>query len=229
MSRIASWLEDFATALGGPGLFVVAFLDSSLLSLPEINDLLVIGLAVRDPDRLAFYATMATLGSLTGCLLLYGIGRRGGAALARRRFGGRRLQRALALSERWGVLAVAIPALLPPPAPFKMFVLLAGVAGVPRWRFVAAVVCGRSLRYFGAAFLAVRYGEDAVAWAGRAGSTVSDVAAAHLVAVVAVAVAAATAVAAVAGAARARQGRGRRPGDAARYTRDPRGTRRSRS
>ncbi|MCY4028238.1 MAG: VTT domain-containing protein [Acidobacteria bacterium] len=204
MSRIASWLEAFAAALGGPGLFVVAFLDSSLLSLPEINDLLVIGLAVQDPDRLAFYATMATLGSLAGCLLLYGIGRRGGAALARRRFGGRRLQRALALFERWGVLAVAVPALLPPPAPFKMFVLLAGVAGVPRWRFVAAVVCGRSIRYFGAAVLAVRYGEDAVAWADRAGSAASDAVAAHPVAV---AIVSATAVAA-AGAVWARRRRG---------------------
>lgn len=196
MSRIASWLEAFAVTLGGPGLFVVAFLDSSLLSLPEINDLLVIGLVVQDPDRLVYYATMATLGSLAGCLLLYAVGRTGGAALARRRFGGVRLERARALSQRYGVLAVAIPAILPPPAPFKMFVLLAGVAGVPVWRFAAAVACGRALRYFGEATLAVRYGADAVAWVARVASTGSDALARHPRAALALAAAAATAAAA---------------------------------
>ncbi len=197
MSRIASWLEAFAASLGGPGLFVVAFLDSSLLSLPEINDLLVIGLAVQDPDRLVYYATMATLGSLAGCLLLYAVGRTGGAALARRRFGGARLERALALSQRYGVLAVAIPAVLPPPAPFKMFVLLAGVAGVPVWRFAAAVACGRAVRYFGEATLAVRYGADAVAWIGRVASTVSGALAGHPRATLALAAAVVAAVGAV--------------------------------
>ena len=163
MSRIASWLEALAVSLGGPGLFIVAFLDSSLLSLPEINDLLVIALVVQQPDRLAYYAAMATLGSLTGCMLLYAVGSTGGSALARRRFAGARFERALALSKRYGVLAVAIPALLPPPAPFKMFVLLAGVARVPVWRFTAAVAVGRGIRYFGEAVLAARYGDDAVA------------------------------------------------------------------
>ena len=204
MSRIASWLEAFAASLGGPGLFVVAFLDSSLLSLPEINDLLVIGLVVRDPERLVYYATMATLGSLAGCLLLYAVGRTGGAALARRRFGGARLERALAVSQRYGVLAVAVPAVLPPPAPFKMFVLLAGVAGVPAWRFAAAVACGRGVRYFGEATLAVHYGADAVAWIARVASTASDALAAHPRA----ALGSAAAVAAAAGAAWALRRRG---------------------
>ena len=197
MSRIASWLEAFAASVGGPGLFVVAFLDSSLLSLPEINDLLVIGLVVQHPDRLVYFATMATLGSLAGCLLLYAVGRTGGAALARRRFGGARLQRALAVSQRYGVLAVAVPALLPPPAPFKMFVLLAGVAGVPVWRFAAAVACGRGIRYFGAAILAVRYGADAVAWMARVGSAVSDMLTGHPLAAAGTAAAVAAAAAAV--------------------------------
>ena len=163
MSRIASWLEALAVSLGGPGLFIVAFVDSSLLSLPEINDLLVIALVVQQPDQFAYYAAMATLGSLTGCMLLYAVGRSGGSALARRRFAGARLERALALSQRYGVLAVVIPALLPPPAPFKMFVLLAGVARVPVWRFAAAVAVGRGIRYFGEAVLAARYGDEAVA------------------------------------------------------------------
>ena len=179
MPRIVSWLEALAASFGGPGLFLVAFLDSSLLSLPEINDLLVMALVVQDPDRLVHYATAATLGSLTGCLLLYTIGRSGGSALVRRRFGGPRMERALALSRRYGVLAVAVPAVLPPPAPFKIFVLLAGVARVPVWRFAVAVACGRAVRYFGEAALAARYGSDAVALMVRARGAAGDALAAH--------------------------------------------------
>ena len=78
MSRIVSWVEAFALSIGGPGLFVVAFLDSSFLSLPEINDLLVVLLVIQHKERMAYYALMATAGSIVGCLVLYSIGRGGG-------------------------------------------------------------------------------------------------------------------------------------------------------
>ena len=128
MAGIVNWVKAFAESIGGPGLFFVAFLDSSFLSLPEINDLLVIAMVRNDTELMPYYALMATLGSVAGCLVLYVLGRRGGDALIRRRFGGPRLTRAMELSKRYGILAVAIPAILPPPAPFKVFVLLAGVA-----------------------------------------------------------------------------------------------------
>ena len=143
MSRIVSWVQAFALSIGGPGLFLIAFLDSSFLSLPEINDILVIVMVIEHKDLMPYYATMATLGSVTGCLLLYVIGRRGGEALLRRRFGGPRLERAMELSRKYGVLAVAIPAILPPPAPFKVFVVLAGVSRVPLVQFASAVALGR--------------------------------------------------------------------------------------
>ena len=95
MSRIVSWVQAFALSVGGPGLFVIAFLDSSFLSLPEINDILVIVMVIENKELMPYYATMATLGSVTGCLLLYVIGRRGGEALVRRRFAGPRLERAM--------------------------------------------------------------------------------------------------------------------------------------
>ena len=173
MSRIVNWVQAFAVTIGGPGLFLVAFLDSSFLSLPEINDLLVIIMVIEQKERMVYYALMATLGSMTGCFLLYGLGRKGGEALVRRRFGGPRLERAMALSNRYGMLAVAVPALLPPPAPFKVFVLLAGVARVPVWQFGAAVAGGRGVRYFVAGALAVRYGDDAVAFVQTNGRLVS--------------------------------------------------------
>ncbi len=162
MSRIVSWVQALALSVGGPGLFVVAFLDSSFLSLPEINDILVIVMVIEHKELMPYYATMATLGSVTGCLVLYVIGRRGGEALVRRRFAGPRLERAMELSRKYGVLAVAVPAILPPPAPFKIFVVLAGVSGVPLVQFASAVVFGRGFRYFGEGWLAVRYGEATV-------------------------------------------------------------------
>ena len=162
MSRIVSWVEAFASSLGAPGLFLVAFLDSSFLSLPEINDVLVVLMVTRNEALMPYYASMATLGSITGCLVLHGLGRKGGEAMLRKRFTGPRLEKAMGLFKRFGVLAIIVPALLPPPAPFKVFVLLSGVVKVPWLTFVGAVAVGRGLRYFGEGMLAVRYGDKAV-------------------------------------------------------------------
>jgi len=173
VARIVTWVQAFALGIGGPGLFLVAFLDSSFLSLPEINDLLVVMLVIEHKARMPYYALMATLGSVTGCLVLYGIGRRGGEALVRRRFGGPRMARALALSKRYGVFAIAVPAILPPPAPFKIFVLLAGVAAVPLWQFATTIALARGFRYFMVGVLSVRYGDDAIAFVEANGRAVS--------------------------------------------------------
>ena len=162
MARIADWAEWLALSLGGPGLFFVAFLDSSFLSLPEINDALVILLVIRQKERMAYYALMATLGSITGCFVLYYFGRKGGDAPLLKRLQGRRFERAERLFGRYGGLAVLVAAILPPPAPFKIFVLLAGVAKVPPLQFAGAIGAGRGFRYFGEAYLAVRYGDQAI-------------------------------------------------------------------
>lgn len=162
--RIADWLQSFAVAVGAPGLFVVAFLDSSFLSLPEINDLLLIYMVTRNKSGMVLYATSSTAGSIAGCLVLYYVGRKGGDALVRRRFKSERVDRALASVRRHGVMSVLIPSLLPPPAPFKIFVLLAGVAGIRPGRFAAAIGVGRGLRYFSEGLLAVRYGDKALAY-----------------------------------------------------------------
>ena len=173
VARIVTWIQAFALGIGGPGLFVVAFLDSSFLSLPEINDLLVVMLVIEHNARMPYYALMATLGSVAGCLVLYSIGRTGGESLARRRFGGPRMARALELSKQYGVLAIAVPAILPPPAPFKIFVLLAGVAAVPVWQFATTIAVARGFRYFAVGVLSVRYGDDAVAFIEANGRAVA--------------------------------------------------------
>jgi membrane protein DedA with SNARE-associated domain len=107
---------------------------------------------------------MATLGSLAGCLALYYVARRGGEAFIRKRFKAHHVEGGLKLFQKYGLLVVVVPALLPPPAPFKIFVLLAGVAAIPVWQFATAVFIARFIRYFGEGLLAVYYGEQAAAF-----------------------------------------------------------------
>lgn len=162
MAQFGLWLQNFALAIGGPGLFIIAFLDSSFLSFPEINDFLIIWMVTQHKERMIFYATMATLGSIAGCLALYVVGRKGGAALLRKRFKQSRIDRAAELMRRHGMLSLLVPALLPPPAPFKIFVLMGGVAQVPLKTFVTAIAIGRGVRYFGEGILAVLWGDQAL-------------------------------------------------------------------
>jgi len=173
MARFLEPFLDFARTMGGPGLFLVAFLDASFLSLPEINDLLLIWMVSRHKSLMIYYSSMATLGSISGCLLLYSLGRRGGEALLRKRFHERHIDRALELSQRYGALAIIVPALLPPPAPFKFFVLLAGVARVRLSTFVITVAIGRGLRFFGEGLLAVWYGDLAIDWINAHGPSIA--------------------------------------------------------
>jgi len=154
-------IQGWASGLGGFGLFIIALLDSSFLSFPQVNDILIIVLSTKYPERMPYYASMTTLGSLIGCFMLYGVARRGGEVFLRKRLKGRHVDRALKLYQRFGLMAVVVPALLPPPVPFKVFVLLAGAASVSPWRFGAAIVIGRGIRYFGQGYLAVLYGDRA--------------------------------------------------------------------
>jgi membrane protein DedA with SNARE-associated domain len=98
------------------------------------------------------------------------MGRRGGNAFLRRRFRKSHVDRAYRLYERWGVFAILVPALLPPPTPFKLLVLLSGAAGMHPAAFVAAVALGRGLRYFGQGALAVEFGDEAGAWLAAHGT-----------------------------------------------------------
>ena len=159
MRRLVEWVQGFALALGGPGLFLIAFLDSSFLSFPQVVDLLIIWLVTQHKERVLYYALMPTIGSIAGCLALYWVGRRGGEAFLRKRLHERHVDRTVALFQKYGLFAVAIPSILPPPFPFKPFVLAAGVARVRPLDFGLAVALGRGIRYFGEAFLALWFGE----------------------------------------------------------------------
>ena len=176
MKSLIGKIHLFAIGLGGPGLFGIAFLDSSFLSLPEIADLMVIYMVTQHKTRVIVYATAATLGSLAGCLVMYYIGRKGGDALVAKRFTTANIERAKASFQRHGVMTVLIPSLLPPPAPFKIFVLLAGVAQIDVKSFTLAVALGRGIRYFALGFLAIEYGDRALAYLHENGVMVSVIA-----------------------------------------------------
>jgi membrane protein YqaA with SNARE-associated domain len=173
MGSLVARAQALALALGAPGLFLVALLDSSILSLPEIADLLVIWMVVQHKERLVLYAASATLGSVGGCLALYVIGRKGGDALVRKRFRSTTVDKALATFQRFGVMAVLIPSILPPPAPFKIFVLLAGVAEIGVGEFATAIAIGRGARYFTEGLLALWYGEQAIVFMREHGVAIS--------------------------------------------------------
>jgi membrane protein YqaA with SNARE-associated domain len=158
------WKEKvvaFATGLGAPGLFLISFLDSSVLTFPIINDLLLIELSIAHPARMPLYALMAALGSVLGCVLLFFIAEKGGEALFHKHAGNRAqaIHNWVVHNGFWGML---IAALLPPPTPFKVFVVAAGVFEVRLISFTAAISIARCIRYFGIGFLAVRYGHEAL-------------------------------------------------------------------
>jgi membrane protein YqaA with SNARE-associated domain len=161
---LSGWKQKivaFAGALGAPGLFLISFLDSSVLTFPVINDLLLIELSIQNAHRMPLYAAMAMTGSVLGCQLLYFIARKGGEAFFQRKAGAR----AHAIRhwvEKNGFGGMLIAALLPPPTPFKVFVFAAGVFEVPLASFASAIALARAIRYFGIGYLAIRYGDQAL-------------------------------------------------------------------
>jgi membrane protein YqaA with SNARE-associated domain len=162
--KLSGWKQKivaFAGTLGAPGLFLISFLDSSVLTFPVINDLLLIELSVQHPARMPLYAFMAGLGSLLGCMLLYFIARKGGEAFFHRKAGDR-AHTIRHWVERNGFGGMLVAALLPPPTPFKIFVFAAGVFEVPLASFASAIAIARLIRYFGVGYLAVKYGNDAL-------------------------------------------------------------------
>lgn len=181
---LRGWKEKivvFAGGLGAPGLFLISFLDSSVLTFPVINDLLLIELSIQHPARMPLYASMAALGSSLGCVVLYWIARRGGEAFFHRKAGTRG-----AVIRHWvqrnGFGGMLLAALLPPPTPFKIFVFAAGVFELPLFSFSAAIALARLFRYFGVGYLAVRFGPNALPYLAQHKVQVG-VAAAVLVAV----------------------------------------------
>jgi membrane protein YqaA with SNARE-associated domain len=145
---------------GGWGLFAMSFLDSSLIPFPVVNDLALILMASRRPALWPLYALASTLGSVSGAYVLYGIARGGGKFFFRKT-----TPQSITHAQRWlernDFVAILVASLLPPPAPYKVFVLTAGLLRVDAIHFGLALLVGRGLRFAAEAWLGARYGVQA--------------------------------------------------------------------
>lgn len=164
VSKVPHWLGH----LGAFGLFFVAVIDSSVipLPLPGSTDLLLLWLVAHRGDPWIL-APCAVAGSILGGYTTWHIGRRGGEAALRHYVPARLLGPVVKWVENHRILAVFVPALLPPPIPLLPFALASGALGVSRRRFLAVFGAARALRYSLVAWLGFAYGRRVVAiWSG---------------------------------------------------------------
>ena len=163
MKFVTKWLtrlSEYLITYGAFGLFAVALLDSTFVPLPSSADALMLLLSTTNPSWMLLYAFMATSGSALGCWILYLISRRAGAR-ALNRFSEAKQQRVKNWIEKYDAFAVLVATLLPPPFPFKLFVVTAGVFRFSLVRFMLAIIVGRAFRFLLEGYFAVRYGAQA--------------------------------------------------------------------
>jgi membrane protein YqaA with SNARE-associated domain len=151
---------DALRSIGPAGIVIIAILDSSFLSIPEVNDIIIVATVAQRPDLFFLWPFLTTIGSVTGCLILYSVARKGGKAFLHRWFSAHRIEAVEKIYAKYGALTIIIPALCPPPTPFKIFIATAGALQFPPKQFILTVVFARSVRYYGEALLALLYGEQ---------------------------------------------------------------------
>jgi membrane protein YqaA with SNARE-associated domain len=160
LRRMRDRLKETLVALGPLGAFAIALVDS-FVPLPGGADLAVIVLSVKSPQLAVVTVLAASLGSVIGATVLYMGARKAGAAALSRVSPARR-ERVENLLGKYDVAAIAITSMLPPPFPFKVFNLTAGVLKIQVVRFMLAIGAGRLARFSLEAALAFTYGEAAI-------------------------------------------------------------------
>lgn len=151
-------VTTFLVAIGPWGLLLLAILDSSGLPLPNGLDAYLIFLCVKDPSRAYWYAGISVAGSTIGNLALFLVARRGGRRFMERTEPGRG-ERFRRWFQRFGLVTVFVPALMPIPMPLKFFVISAGALRTPLAAFLIVILQARFPRYFGEAWLGIRLGQ----------------------------------------------------------------------
>src|SRR5437588_11231172 len=150
--HVPAWMLKTVAFSGRLSVFVLSCLDSVVLPVPSLNDLLLIDLCIQSPLRMPYYAALATIGSLTGSVVLYFIARKGEEAAFHKKAGSQAPQ-IRHWMERNGFITLTIAALLPPPTSFKRFVVAAAAPGMPFRGFLAAMSIARALRFFAEGYL----------------------------------------------------------------------------
>ena len=164
MARYTAWILGLLAPLGIWGVFAIAFADSALLGMPV--DAVVAFYVYQDHRKLLFYVLLASAGSALGSIPLYVIGYEGGEIVLRKRISEERFLRIHQSFERHEFWALMFPAMLPPPMPFKIFVLGAAVFEMRFRDFLAAIFAGRFVRFMVLALLTLLFGPQIVGLIG---------------------------------------------------------------
>ncbi len=156
LKDLAAWM----TALGPLGVFLISLLDSVAVPMPQGVDALVIAQAIAAPETAYWGAALAVVGSAIGSLILFYMARRAGRAMLEKKASKTGIDKVHRQIDRFGALVLLIPTMVPLPLPMKLFVIAGGVFQMSVGRFLAVIVFARCVRYFGEAFVALRYGDQ---------------------------------------------------------------------
>lgn len=157
-SHILRSLAVFLYSLGGLGLLLLGFFDSSFLFLPLGNDLLVIALTAAHHQRIFYYIVMATLGSVAGVEFTRWVSARGGKKGIEKAGKSRRAAYVERKVRERGGIALAVAALMPPPFPFTLFIIAAAALQYPRKKMLPIIAGSRGLRFAIDGVLALIFG-----------------------------------------------------------------------
>jgi membrane protein YqaA with SNARE-associated domain len=164
LSRYSVFIWGLLKPLGIWGAFGIAAVDAAFLGLPL--DPVIASYIYNDRTRFLLYAIMAAAGSALGSLIFYAIGYKGGELLLQKRISPARFKKIRGSFEKREFWALMVPSMLPPPAPFKLFVLSAGVFEMHFSQFLLAIFCGRMVRFLVLSLITVFFGPHVVSFAG---------------------------------------------------------------
>ena len=164
LARYTAWIWGLLAPLGMWGVFVIALADSALLGMPV--DAVVAAYVYRDHSHFLLYVILASVGSALGSIPLYILGYLGGEKVLRKRISEERFQQIHRSFERHEFWALMFPAMLPPPMPFKVFVLGASVFEMRLSHFLIAIFAGRFVRFLTLSMLVLWFGPRVTTWVG---------------------------------------------------------------
>ena len=165
ISRYTAFLWAILAPLGVWGVFVISAMDAAAFGLPM--DLVIAGYVYKKPSMFLVYCLMGAAGSALGSCVLYWIGYEGGEKLLRKKISEERFDKIHRSFDRHEFWALMFPAMLPPPTPFKLFVLAAAVFEMRFTHFLLAIFAGRFVRFFALSILTIKFGPQFVEWSGK--------------------------------------------------------------
>ncbi len=142
--------------MGPWGVLFISAMDAAAIGLPM--DLVIAGYVYKKPSAFLLYVVMGAVGSALGSCILYWIGYTGGEKLLRRKMSPERFEKIHARFEKHEFWALMFPSMLPPPTPFKLFVLAAAAFEMNFWHFLLAIFSGRFVRFMILSLLTIKFG-----------------------------------------------------------------------